>query len=91
MRNNFYSIKSFTPLEKATDFNQELSPFKANGGLMPPSAQTARSVRKEFSNRVKELNFLTGFTLRNPYFAIRLADRHKARLSYNRKDNFRIV
>ncbi len=33
---------TFTPLEKATDFNQWLLPFEADDGLMQHSAQTVR-------------------------------------------------
>ncbi len=42
---------SFTPLEKAAEFIQRSLPYKADGGLMPPSAYT-----------VRERSSLTGFT-----------------------------
>ena len=48
---NCCSVFDFTPLEKATDFSRWLSPYKANGGLKPPLAQT-----------VREQSSLTGFT-----------------------------
>jgi prepilin-type N-terminal cleavage/methylation domain-containing protein len=44
--------KGFTPLEKAVDFVQRLSSYKADGALRHQSAQT-----------VRELRSLTGFTL----------------------------
>jgi len=40
----------FTPLEKATDFNRCSSPYKADGGIKPPSSQT-----------IREQSSLTGF------------------------------
>jgi len=66
--------QGFTPLEKAIDFNQWLLPIKVYAGLprkrpkvlrglKPPSTQAARPVRKFFSNGVKELYSLTGFSL----------------------------
>lgn len=45
------SIK-FTPLEKATDFIRRLLPYKVDGGLKSPSAQT-----------VREQSSLTGLTI----------------------------
>jgi prepilin-type N-terminal cleavage/methylation domain-containing protein len=45
-------LAAFTPLEKAADFNRRSTPFKADGGLKPPSAQT-----------VRERSSLTGFTM----------------------------
>ena len=42
----------FTPVEKATEFIRWSSPYKVDGGLMPPLART-----------VRERNSLTGFTL----------------------------
>jgi hypothetical protein len=44
-------LSIFTPLEKATDFNRWSTDSQADGGLMPPSAQT-----------VRERSSLTGFT-----------------------------
>ena len=44
--------QGFTPLEKAVDLNRRSVPFKADGGIKPPSAQT-----------VRERSSLTGFTL----------------------------
>ncbi len=44
-------IRSFTPLEKATDFNRWSSLLEADGGLKSLSAQT-----------VRERGSLTGFT-----------------------------
>jgi hypothetical protein len=46
-------IKVFIPLEKTTDFSRWSLPYKADGGLIPPSAQT-----------VKEQGSLTGFISR---------------------------
>lgn len=61
------NLGTFTPLEKAADFNRWPASFKVNDGTKPPSAQTARPIRKKFSNGVKESSSLTGFTnLKNP-------------------------
>jgi len=48
----FFSHFFFTPLEKATDEVGGRIPYKADGGLMPLSAQTVRG-----------RSSLTGFTL----------------------------
>ncbi len=45
-------LSSFTPLEKAAEFIRRSLPYKADGGLMPPSAYT-----------VRERSSLTGFTI----------------------------
>jgi len=51
----------FTSLEKAADFNRWSLQIDDGGGLKPPSPRTARPVRKNFSNGVKERSSLTGF------------------------------
>ncbi|MDP2923603.1 MAG: PrsW family glutamic-type intramembrane protease [Candidatus Omnitrophota bacterium] len=68
----YFGMAKFTPLEKvhpvrnlflmgqASEVGGENK--EADGGIELPSAYTARPVRKEFSNGVKECSSLTGFT-----------------------------
>ncbi|MFH1578244.1 MAG: OstA-like protein [Candidatus Omnitrophota bacterium] len=52
----------FTPLEKATEEVGGGKDLDADGGLMPPSAETVSPVRNKISNGVRE-NSLTGFAI----------------------------
>ena len=53
---------TFTLLEKAATFNRWSLPIEGDGGLKPPSPQTAHPVRKLLPNGVKKRSSLTGFT-----------------------------
>ena len=57
------SLRGFTPLEKAADFNRRSLPLKADGGLKPPSAPLETDFLTGSAQTVREQSSLTGFTL----------------------------